>query len=247
MFDDLRSDNSHLPGVVHHEHEVVVVVHARGHGGVVVIPFALSDGSISVLVAEGGQELREHLIGGHFARLNLGVHGAVVHGAQIASSDARSTVNVEFVEGRVDAFLAHLVGASAHAEEELIEVDVAIVVGVEALEEHGALVLGKLAAHILKAPVELLLVELAVALHVHDSERAAETTDGLGTAGHEVFTHLLDDFTTHVLTTWFAASGALLTLFKVHFSFKVINSKQLAGPATLLGAFLRAILFLDFA
>jgi hypothetical protein len=50
-----------------------------------------------------------------------------------------------------------------------------------------------------------------------------------------------------VLTTWFAASGALLTLFKVHFSFKVINSKQLAGPATLLGALFRAILFLDFA
>ena len=155
----------------------------------------MGDGSVSVLVAEGGEELGEDLIGGHFAGLDLGVHGAVVHGAEIAGSDARSTVNVEFVEGGVDALLADLVGASADTEKELVEVDVPIAVGVEALKEDGAFVLREPTAHILKAPVELLFVELSVALHVHDLEGTAETTDGLSATGVEILTDLLDNLT----------------------------------------------------
>ena len=45
----------------------------------------------------------------------------------------------------------------------------------------GGLVLGDVGAHVLKAPVEFLHLDLAIAVVVHDSESTAHATDGANT------------------------------------------------------------------
>ena len=120
---------------------MLVVVHAGRHAGVIVVPFRLSDGAVAVLVTERGEELSEDLVGGHLTALNLGVHASVVNSLEVAGLNALTAITVELAEGSVDSLLADLIGSSADTEKELIEVDVTVLVGVEAFEEASAFVL----------------------------------------------------------------------------------------------------------
>jgi hypothetical protein len=113
---------------------VLIVVHTGRHGGVVIVPLGLGDGAVSVLVAKGGEELCEHLVGGHLAANHLGVHAAVVNGLEVTGLNTFTTIAVELDESSVNSLLADLNRGSADADEELIEVDVAVLVGVEAVE-----------------------------------------------------------------------------------------------------------------
>lgn len=157
------------------------------------MPLSVADRAVAVLVAERGQELSEHLLGGHLASLHLGMLRRVVAGGQVSAVHLAGTVGVELGEGAVDDLLAHFVGLATDAAEELVEVNEAVAVGVESLEANLGLALADGATKVLKAPVELLLVELAVALLVHDLEGAAETTDGLAAAGLQVAADLIED------------------------------------------------------
>jgi len=139
--------------------------------------------SIVVLITEGRQELGEHLVFGHLAGDNLGVLGAIVYAGEVASSDHIITIiTVELGESFVDNGLAASVRAATDANKELIVGDEAIVVDIKAVEENASFLLREGAAHVLKAPVKLLLVKGAVLTIVNNFEGAANRANGLGTA-----------------------------------------------------------------
>ena len=84
----------------------------------------------------------------------------------------------------------------ADADEELVEVDVAIAVGVEELHERGCFLLRDPHTDLAEPRVELLGVDLVVAVEgVEVPERPAEATDGLGAAGLDLILHSLENYT----------------------------------------------------
>ena len=172
---------------------MVVVVDISGDGGVVVIPLLHSDNSIAVHVAEAGQELHEHFFGSHLAALDLRVLAGVINSAQVCRGDRAVAITVELGEALVNNSLSVGVWRAANAVEELVVTDDAILVRVKVTREGLVLTHVDVDAVILKAPVELLHVDLAVTIVVHDSERAAHATDGSYTARVKACFYLFED------------------------------------------------------
>ena len=182
-----------LPSSLHELDEVVVVVDVGGDGSVVVVPLFLCDDAVTVLVAEAGQELHEDLLFSHFARLDLWVLARVVDDAQVARVDNTVAILIELLESLVNDGHTGGVRCSTDSVEELVEADDAVLVGVEVAEQDLGLVLGDVGAHVLKAPVELLHLNLAIAIVVHDSESTAHATDGANTTRLQGGLHLLEN------------------------------------------------------
>ena len=83
----------------------------------------------------------------------------------------------------------------ADADKELVEVDVAITVGIEEGHELLSLLLADADLDLAKAAPELLLVDLVVSIEgVEVAESTAEATDGLSTAGLDLGTNLLENY-----------------------------------------------------
>ena len=99
---------------------------------------------------------------------------AVENLSEVGGVNSTFTVSVEFVEALPDAVSASFVWLSSDADNELIEVDEAILGSVEVLEQNGGLTLRDVAAEVFEAPVELLLVDESVVVCVYDLEAAAE-------------------------------------------------------------------------
>lgn len=100
------------PGGLHQLHVVIIVVDGGANGGVVLEPLLLGDLTIVVSVSEVLEELKEDLVLGHFAVLDLGVELAVVDVAKVGSSDAAIGVLVELVVGGQGDVLSPLVQGS---------------------------------------------------------------------------------------------------------------------------------------
>lgn len=84
-------------------------------------------------------------------------------------------------------------GTYADADQELVEVDMTITVGVEEGHEGVGLVLGDANADLAESRVELLGVDLVVSVErVEVSEGSAETSDGLGTSSLNLSPNLLE-------------------------------------------------------
>ena len=84
----------------------------------------------------------------------------------------------------------------ADADKELVEVDVAITIGIEEGHELLSLLLADADLDLAKAAPELLLVDLVVSIEgVEVAESTAEATDGLSTAGLDLGTNLLENYT----------------------------------------------------
>lgn len=166
---------SHLPGGVHELNKVLIIVDAGGNGCVVVVPLGMGDLAIVVLVTERGEELNEDLILGHLTRDNLGVLGAVVDTGEVAGGDnIIGVITVELGESLVDDGLADFVGLATETNEELIEGNETVRVDIEGVDKDASFLLGEGASHVLKAPVELLLVQFAVTVVINDLEGAAD-------------------------------------------------------------------------
>jgi len=172
---------------------VVVIVNASGNGGVVIVPFGSSDLSVVVFVTEARKVFCEHFLTGHLSADHLGVEAAVKDGGQVCGSDATASVMVELCESSRDDFHAALVGHATDANKELVVVDKAVFVGVEALDKNLTFALADGDSEVLDAPVELLLVELAVSIIVNNAECTAHTTDSLCSAFLERSTYLGDN------------------------------------------------------
>ena len=82
----------------------------------------------------------------------------------------------------------------ANADQELVEVDVTVTVGVEKGHEGVSLILADADLDLAEAAVELLTVDLVVAIEgVEVAESTAEATDGLSTAGLDLSANLLEN------------------------------------------------------
>jgi hypothetical protein len=183
-----------LPGGLHELDEVVVVVNRGADSGIVLVPLGSLDFAVAVSVAEVLEELHEHLVLGHLAILDLRVHAAVVHSPQVSGSDLARTVRVELEEGLVDHSLSPRVKRTADANEELVEVDVTITVGIEEAHELVGLVSRDFNLDLAKATVELFSIDLVVAVErVEVPESSAETSDRLGTTSMNLLSHSLED------------------------------------------------------
>ena len=172
---------------------MVIVVDVGRDGGGVVIPFLAGEDAISVTVAERGEELHEDLFGGHLARDHLGVMAAVVDDAEVGRGDGAVSVTVELSEASSNDVLAGLVGLAAEADKELVVGDDSVFVGVEVLEEDLGLTHGDGGTEVLNSPVELLLVDFAVAVVIEDAEGTAHATDGADATGVEAVSYLVED------------------------------------------------------
>ena len=118
---------------------------------------------------------------------------AVIDGGEVGGRDSATAVVVKLAEGLVNECLTLFVGGSADAGQEFIEINSAIMVSVESFDQDFSLTLRNIHSHVLDAPVEFLLVELAVGGIVHDSECAAESTNSLGATGSQGVSHLGQD------------------------------------------------------
>ena len=184
-----------FPRVAHQLHKVAVVVNIGADSCVVIVPLLVGDNAIAVFVAEAGQELDEHFLVGHLAADNFGVLRAVVHYAHVTRVDHTVAVLVELGKALVDDRLAGSVGSSTDSVKELIVADDAILVEVEVVEEDAGFSLGNFGAQVLEPPVELLLVDLAVTIVVHDAERATHAADSSHTTGVEASFNFLENCT----------------------------------------------------
>lgn len=165
---------SELPRGSHQAAEQVVILHLSRHGRVVVAPVIPGDRAVVELVAEGREELNEHVVQGASAVLNAGMVGRLEALLQLGGDNHFAGVGVEFVEGLLNHSLASFVGLSTDANQELAEVNVTVAGGVQKVEEHAGLFLSDGAAEVLKAPVKLLLVDVSVVVDIHDGEGLAK-------------------------------------------------------------------------
>ena len=174
---------------------MIVVVNGGADSGVVLVPLISLDFAVAVLVAEALEELQEDFVLGDLAALDLGVHAAVVHTAEVSGGDLTITVGVKLKEGLVDHGLSLGVQASADADEELIEVDMTVAVLVEERHELVGFFTGDADLDLAEAGVELIGIDLVVAVErVEVSEGPAETSDRLGTTAFNLFTYSLENY-----------------------------------------------------
>ena len=170
-----------------------VVVDVGRDRRVVVVPLLARDLAVAVTVAEGGQELHKHLLVSHLAAHHLRVLAAVVHDAQVRRVHDAAAVRIELDEALVDDCLPGSVRGAADAIEELVVADHAVLVRVQVFQEQLRLPLGNGRAKVHQTPVELLFIDLAVTVVVHDAERAAHAANGPHTAGIQTGLHLFED------------------------------------------------------
>ena len=170
---------------------MVVVVDISGDRCIVVVPLLDGNDSITVHIAERGQELHEDLLGCHFAALDLGVLAGVVYDAEVCRGNSAIAIAVKLGEALINNLLSSGIWRSAEAIKELVVTDDTILVRVKVVQESLGLTHVDVNAVILKAPVELLLVNFPVTIVVHDAEGTSHTTDGPNSAGLQAGFHLL--------------------------------------------------------
>ena len=174
---------------------MIVVVNGGADSGVVLVPLISLDFAVTVLVSEVLEELHEDFVLGDLATLDLRVHAAVVHTTEVRGSDLSITVGVELKEGLVDHSLPLGVQTAADADEELIEVDMTIAIGVEKAHKSVGFGAGNADLDLTEARVEFFGIDLVVAVEgVKVSEGPAETSDSLSSTGLNLCTYSLENY-----------------------------------------------------
>ena len=182
-----------LPSVSHELDEVSVVVDVGRNGRIVVVPLLPRDLSVTVLVAEAGQELHEDLLVGHLSRDHLWMVACVVDDAKVARVNHAVSVRVKLAVGLVDDLLAGLVGGATDSVKELVEADNAVLIRVQVAKKDGSLILRDSGTQVLQSPVELLHLDFAITVVVHDFEGAAHSTNGADATGVQASLNLLEN------------------------------------------------------
>ena len=104
--------------------------------------------------------------------------------------DITVAILVKLGKGLVDPLLAGCAGLATDLEEELVEVNGAVLFGVEGIKQHLGFSLGDVHTVVFQTEVELLLVQLARPVVLGDDmEGASEAAQLSGSLGED---HLLD-------------------------------------------------------
>ena len=93
---------------------MIIIVDGGADGGVVLVPLIALDSTVTVLVTEVLEELKEDLVLGLLARLDLRVHAAVVDTSEVSSSDLTTSICIKFQESLVDHGLSLGVQRALH-------------------------------------------------------------------------------------------------------------------------------------
>jgi hypothetical protein len=119
-----------VPGLVHHELEVVVTVNAHGDVVVVFKPLVERDFTVlnifsfvSMVLLKGVQEFVQNLIFSLFACLNIGVHLSVVSLTDIVNVEDARLIGIHDLEGLLAETFSELVHLSTNSTEEFLVVD----------------------------------------------------------------------------------------------------------------------------
>ena len=186
-----------LPGIVHHCHEVHVVVDGATDIVVVLLELLLGDDVVGrVIVAhsvgglEGLQEFLEDLVLGLLTSLYVWVLVGLVDTSDIVDVDPAVTVLVELLEGLGDDLLSgHVHGASDGAEE-LVVRDGAIAVDIEVVEEGADLCLVEPEHVVVHRLAELVLVQRLRVVVVHYLELSLQADDAASASSCELLLQL---------------------------------------------------------
>ena len=150
-----------FPAGLHQVDEVLALLDIVTHCSVVVVPLRVGDGAVLVLVAEALQELSEDLVEAHLAGDDLGVVRAVEDLSDVVGRHIAVALLVDLAPSLVDPGLAGSVGLPSDGLQEGVEINKAVLLSVEVVQEDLSLTLGNANAVVADAEVELLLVELA--------------------------------------------------------------------------------------
>lgn len=140
----LRGDSIALevPGLVHHEFEVVVAVDAHGHVIVVLSPLLNRDlavlgvlHSVRVVLLESVEELVQDFVLCLLTRDNIWVLLGVVSLANVVDVDGAGSVLVHDLKGLYGEALSELVHLATHATEELLVVNGTIIRSIKYAEK----------------------------------------------------------------------------------------------------------------
>ena len=179
---------SESPGVGHDGAEVVIVVDGGRDSGVVIVPLAFGDLTVVVFISEVLQELEEGLVFSDLPALHFWVLVDTVAWLQVTSGYNARTIGVELGEGSVDDGLSLGIQLTSEADQELVEVNCAVLVRIEISKEGVGLVLSEVAARLVESNEELLSINLSVSVIIILFESSIEASDSLGTSsGHLCF------------------------------------------------------------
>ena len=173
---------SQLPGLGHHDSEVLVSVDRGRHVSVVFAELVESDDAVGVLSVPQAHELTVSLLWGLLACHHVGVLAHVVDASDVVQGHLTVAVDVKLVVGLSDVATTAIVEVAAKGNQELVEVNSATVVSIEVLNENLGLLLGQVDVEVLHAPHKLIGINLPVSIIVQDAEDSGDAADGHRTA-----------------------------------------------------------------
>ena len=136
-----------------------------------------------------GHEHLENLIGGAFARKDVGVLASVINLGDVVKLHEAVLVHIQLVVGSPDPVGSCFVEVTLQTQlekiavtylqeaEELIEINSAAVVSVKFLQDLSGFFFAELEAVVDEAPSEVIDVQLAVAVVVHGLEDSGDALD----------------------------------------------------------------------
>ena len=187
-----------VPGVVHHEGEVLVVIDGSRDVIVVLNPLVLADDVIGgLLVAhrvsslERFEELRENLLLGLLASNDIRVLAGGVDATNIVDVDHARAISVHLIESLHNDSFTGRVHGTADGAEELVVLNETGAIDVKMSEERLSFTLGE-AEHVVRHGLaEFKFVERHRVVVVHDAELLGKSNDATGTTSLQLVTEAL--------------------------------------------------------
>lgn len=173
---------------------MIVVINICAHSCIVVVPFSLCDGAISVLISETRKEFHKNLILCHLPACNFWVFAAVKNSWKICRSNHSISWNIKFLESCINSLLALCIWAATKCIEEFIEGNNAILIGVKCVKKDLRFSLGNPGAKVLHSLIKFLLVNLTVSAVINDGERLAHASDSFTASCLQVCSHFVENY-----------------------------------------------------
>lgn len=202
-----------VPGLVHHEFEVVVSVDGDGDVVVVLEPFVHGDGSVSriwvshtVVLLEGVEEVLEHFVFGFLSGLDVWVHFGVVSLSDIINVQLATAVLIHNLEGLLGDGSSLWVHFSSNGSQELVVVNVSAGVSVEDLEELCSLGITKSNSEIVNGFNEFLLIERHRVIIIGNLELSLKTSNTSSTSPGKSISELLQKLFIRKIHGWIVSN-----------------------------------------
>ena len=191
-----------VPGVVHHELEVSVII--DGHGDVIVVLNPLLHGNVTIssigvtlhvseVVLEGVEELSENLILGLLALLDIRVLLGIVSLSDVINVELTRLVNVHDVVDLLADVLSEGVHLTTDGSEELVIRDLTRAISVEDVVDLAALSIVHTDSEVMHGFDELSLVESLGSVIIGNLELSADRGNTSGSSLGKSFSQVVEE------------------------------------------------------